>query len=60
MYGFLYISRGLFCDVRYVLGQLCFRISGFNLKKEEVFFRNLVDSVEYFYDSGKKNSRQCC
>ena len=40
--------------VCYVLSQLCFRVSGFNLKKEAVSFRNVVDCVEYFYDSGKK------
>jgi hypothetical protein len=41
----------------YVLGQLYFRISGFNLKKEAVYFRNVADSVKYFFlrQWGKKN-----
>lgn len=38
----------------YAVGQLCFRISGFNLKKEAVSFRSLVDCIEYFYGSGGK------
>lgn len=44
----------------YAVGQLCFRISGFNLKKEAVSFRSLVDCIEYFYGSGGKNSCKCC
>jgi len=48
------MSRVNYVDVCYVLGKLCVRISGFSLRKEAVSFRNLVDSIEYFYDSEKK------
>jgi len=44
------LSRVNYVDVCvcYVSGQLCFRISGFILKKEAVHFRNVVDSLMFF------------
>jgi hypothetical protein len=42
--------------VCYVLGQLYFRISGFNLKKEAVYFRNVMDSVKYFFTTVGENN----
>jgi len=55
MYGFC-LSRLNYDDlcVCYILDQLCFRISGLSLKKEAVYFWNVVDSVEYFLRQWEK------